>query len=231
MNPIKENQKIKIIPGNIENFSMGLITSVQQDYFVAEINNPAMLAPGLDLEILISAEDYMILFISKINKIENNNIFFAYPPKFKYIQKREYPRIKTNIPVLLKKADENNEEKAVIINIGGGGMKFISPVDWLSAKTSISCSQSLPSVLDKQSANINCVLNARFTLPNKKEINTLFDVLRVEKENKKFTFSGKFKTISNFDKTIIIQFCFKREIESKYKKQNGGNKSSNYQPK
>ena len=48
---------------------------------------------------------------------------------------------------------------------------------------------------------------------------------------KKRSRMDKFKTISNFDKTIIIQFCFKREIESKYKKQNGGNKSSNYQPK
>jgi len=191
MNPIKENQKIKIIPAKIEEFSMGVIISACKDFFVAEVNNTELVTTGSNSEILISSEDYMVLFTSKINKIERNNVFFTVPSRFNIVQKREYPRIDTNLPVLLKKTDENTETKATIINIGGGGMQICSSVKF----------------------NSNCLLNARFALPNKKEINVLFEVLRSDLENNKFLISGKFKTISNFDKTAIVQFCFKRKLE------------------
>jgi len=191
MNPIKENQKIKIIPDKIEKFSMGVITSACKDFFVAEVNNTSQVTAGLDSEILISSEDYMVMFTSKVSKIERNNVFFSIPAKFNIVQKREYPRIDTNLPVLLQEVVENKETEATIINIGGGGMQISSPVKF----------------------NSNCLLNARFSLPNKKEINTLFEVLRCDIENNKFLISGKFKTISNFDKTAIVQFCFKRKLE------------------
>lgn len=190
MNPIKENQKIKIIPDKIEKFSMGVITSACKDFFVAEVNNVSLVVAGLNSEILISAEDYMVMFTSKVSKIERNNVFFDVPSKFNIVQKREYPRIDTNLPVLLKKVDENNETEATIVNIGGGGMQISSPVKFDS----------------------NRLLNACFSLPNKKEINVLFEVLRCDVNNK-FLISGKFKTISNFDKTAIVQFCFKRKLE------------------
>jgi len=118
-------------------------------------------------------------------------VFFAVPSKFTIVQKREYPRISAQMPVFLKETVNGQETEAETINIGGGGMQFASSVKY----------------------NLNCILNTRFTLPNKKEINTLFEILRADEENKNFFLSGKFKTISNFDKTSIIQFCFKRQLE------------------
>jgi len=191
MNLIKENQKIKIIPDNIEEFSMGIIIFACKDYFVAELINSSLIIIGSEPEILISAEDYMVMFTSKVNKIEHNNVFFAVPSKFTIVQKREYPRISAQMPVFLKETVNGQETEAETINIGGGGMQFASSVKY----------------------NLNCILNTRFTLPNKKEINTLFEILRADEENKNFFLSGKFKTISNFDKTSIIQFCFKRQLE------------------
>ena len=220
VNHIKKNQKIKIIPANIENFSMGIIISACKDFFVAEVKNSSLLMTGSEPEILISTEDYMVMFTSKINKIEHNNVFFAVPSKFTIVQKREYPRINTQMPVFFKETVNGQETEAETINIGGGGMQFASSVKY----------------------NLNCILNARFTLPNKKEINTLFEILREEADCEqrlkgglcppetpfrasnqaadckqrlegKFFLSGKFQTISNFDKTTIIQFCFKRQLE------------------
>ncbi|HBG47981.1 MAG TPA: hypothetical protein DDW90_00410 [Cyanobacteria bacterium UBA9971] len=193
VNPIKKNQKIKIIPDNIEEFSMGIIIFACKDYFVAEVKNSSLIMIDSEPEILISAEDYMIMFASKVNKIDNNKVFFAVPPKFTIVQKREYPRIKTKIPVFIKETVNSKEIEAETINIGGGGMQFVSSVKY----------------------NLNCILNARFSLPNKKEINTLFEILRADCEqlNEKILLSGKFQTISNFDKIAIVQFCFKRQLE------------------
>jgi len=191
MNHLKENQKIKIIPDNIEEFSMGIIISVCKNYFVAEVKNSLLIMTGSEPEILISEEDYMIMFTSKVNKINNNKVFFATPSKFTIVQKREYPRIKTQMPVFLKETVDSQETEAETINIGGGGMQIAS-----SAKYSL-----------------NCILNARFSLPNKKEINALFEISRINKKNEEKFFSGKFNKISNFDKTAIIQYCFKRQLE------------------
>ena len=212
MNPIKENQKIKIIPDKIENFSMGVIISEGKDCFVAEVNDISLITVGSKPEILISSEDYIVMFTSKISKIELNKVFFSVTSKFTFIQKREYPRISTKIPVLIKEANGNQEIESVIINIGGGGMQVTSSSEF----------------------NLNSILDARFNLTNKKEINTLFEILRIggceqnsisaskvsmqAADDEKFFLSGKFKKISNFDKTAIVQFCFKRQLESKCKK-------------
>lgn len=197
MNHLKENQKIKIIPDNIEEFSMGIIVSVSKDCFVAEVNNPSLIKTGIESEILISAANHMVLFNSKVNKIEHNHVFFALPSKYTVVQKREYPRINTKMPVFLKEKDNSKEIEAETVNIGGGGMQVASQVK----------------------SDLKCILNARFTIPNKKEINTSFEILRMDKESEKIFFSGKFNNISNFDKTAIIQFCFKRQLELKCKKQ------------
>lgn len=200
MNPIKENQKIKIIPDNVEKFSVGTIVSASQDCFIAEINNPSMVMAGLEPEILISSDDYMVMFTSKVNKIERNKVFFSVPPKFNYIQKREYPRINIQLPVLLQITDNPEEKiKAEIINIGGGGMQIMYCGEYEG--------------LFKP----NILINAEFNLTNNKHINVVFEVLRINEENNKIFLSGKFKTISNFDKTTIIQFCFKRQLEAKCK--------------
>jgi len=207
MNHIKENQKIKIIPDNISEISTGVIISVNHEGFVAQIENssakPSLLSIGQNPEILISLDNCMILFTAEISKIENENdnvkVFFSGMSKITFVQKREYPRVKTNVPVFLTTAScpQNVLEQGTIINIGGGGMSIVSPME----------------------VNSKCFLKASFKLSGKKEINTVFEVLRVASENnadnKKFLISGKFGEISNFDKTSIIQFCFKHQLELK----------------
>jgi len=196
MNLIKENQKIKIIPDRTDKISVGVIISADSDCFTAKVNNPSSLVQDSEPEILISGEDYMVMFTSKVNKIERNNVFFTVPSKFTFIQKREYPRINIKLPVSFKETSEIQEIQAVTVNIGGGGMQ----------------------VLSSYAFNTNSVLNAEFNLSNKKEINTSLEILRVKTENEKFLLSGKFNKISNFDKTSIIQFCFKQQLELKCKK-------------
>lgn len=195
MNLIKEKQKIKIIPDRINDFSTGVIVSYQSDGFVAEIKNPSSVSLGQEPEILISSEDFIILFNSKVNKIINNNVFFSITSKVSIVQKREYPRIEVNIPVLLSDSS-GMETEGTIINLGGGGMQIRS----------------------SRKFNTDSKLNASFKLYGKKDICVLFKILRISDNNDKFVLSGNFEEISNLDKTSIIQFCFKHQLEIKYKK-------------
>ncbi len=99
----------------------------------------------------------MIMFTAKVNQIEQNKVFFSFPTKFNYIQKREYPRIDARIPVLIKKIHAEEDMHAETVNIGGGGMQIT-----VSSKF-----------------DLHSVLNTVFSLPNKKEINTQFEILRI----------------------------------------------------
>lgn len=196
MDFIKKNQKISIIPDRIDKISTGIIISSGPDGFVAEVSNTSAISQGLEQEIVVSSENYTVTFTSKINKLDNNNVFFSIPSEFTFVQRREYPRININIPVFLTKTAEP-EIKTETVNIGGGGIQVTSPINF----------------------DVKTILKARFNLSEKKEINTDFEVLRCEAGAKKeFTLSGKFNNISNFDKTTIIQFCFKRQLESACKR-------------
>lgn len=211
MNPIKENQKIKIIPDKINRISTGVVIKSGTDFFVAEINNSSFVSQGLEPEILISFDDYMVMFTSKIFKIEQNKVFFSVPLRFTFVQKREYPRVAANIPVLIKDSAGQSETEGVVKNIGGGGMQVFSPIKF----------------------KLNSILNVSFNLSGRNKINTSFEVLRVTDctedsdysseffagfNNKDFIISGRFREISNFDKISIVQFCFKHQLELNCKK-------------
>jgi c-di-GMP-binding flagellar brake protein YcgR len=191
MAPLKENQKIKIIPEKISQISTGAIVSLETDYFVAKIDNPLFVKTGNSPEILITEEDYMLLFTSKVNKIENDSVYFDIPKKYCYIQKREYARTDVDLPVMI-----NNCSTAKIVNIGGGGMQISTDTNY----------------------KLNSLINMEFNLSPKKKIKAEFKVLRVAEENNKFLLSGEFLELSNIDKTAIIQFCFKHQLELKYRK-------------
>jgi len=191
---IQQNQNIKIIPENIKEISIGKVISVEQDCFTAEITSSIETLNQGEAEVHISDENFILIFNTKILKIEKNKIIIKNPKKYNYIQKREYPRISTKIPLKINTVKEKKETNAEIINIGGGGMKISSPVAY----------------------SPDSLLNTNFTLPSKTSVNTLFYTLRCEmsSENKNiFAISGKFKNITTLEKTAIIQFCFKQKLE------------------
>ena len=194
---IKEQQKIKIIPEDINKFAVGIIISSQTDSFVAQVNNSSLITEGQEIEVLVSSDDFILLFNSKVNKIVDNNVFFSVLSKPNYVQKREYPRIPVCIPVkLFSINNDSTSQGANIINLGGGGMQMNSPFE-----------------LKK-----NTIINTKFKLSDKNEISVLFKVLRTGLAEKGYNISGEFHQISNFNKTLIIQFCFKRQLEIKYRK-------------
>lgn len=203
MNLIKENQTIKIVPDAVSEITTGIITSATDKGFIAKVDNTLFAKSCTNPEILISSEAYLLKFQTSIDKIESGNVYFSIPEKLSYIQKREYPRIECKIPVLLFIKSDHENIKAVIVNIGGGGMQ-------VSGISSNCCADTFC---------INMILKANFNISPKNEITTTYKLLRINNENGILVFSGSFGKISNADKTAIVQYCFKRQLEMKLKNQ------------
>ena len=81
------------------------------------------------------------------------------------------------------------------IDIGAGGMKF-------ATEASLNTSQDYP---------------IEFTLEGSIPIQCFFKPIRVDREKGKSTkniVSGRFIALKNIDKIAIVQFCFKKQMES-----------------
>lgn len=200
MDFLKINQKLKIIPDEIKGISSGIIKEIYQDFFTVQLDkNNNSLAVGQNIEIIISGENCLTRFETKIFEIKGDIANFLIPEKFKNIQRREYTRININIPVNLKKPAAANESiNTSTEDLSGGGMK----------------------VMSESSFDIDTLLEAKLSINTKKNIKTLIKILRVdtcEQNLKKYHLSGKFKEISNADRITIIQLCFKRQLELKCK--------------
>lgn len=199
MNFLETGLGLKIVPESIKNIKSGTILNIEGNLFTVELNGTV---DGLllysEVEVLVNINSGVLKFNTTIQKIENNILSLIIPEKYSTVQRREYPRIKINIPVTIEQKEgiikETNTD-----DISGGGMKIFS---------------------DKEiERGIEFV--AKLKITNGKNIKTIFKVLRTTKENqdnKDFILSGKFADISHSDRTTIIQLCFRKQLEQKFKR-------------
>ncbi len=196
MDFLKAGQKLRLVPDEIKQLSEGLITEVKEDGFVVEILEFSCekYLPDKRIEIICPAENCLIRFESKILPFDNpNKIKLSLPQNIRYIQRREYTRINLAVPVKVFLNEKPDGIEAVSRNISGGGIQFSSEQDF----------------------EIKSNLKISFALPGKQQINATLEVLRSEKceDSQKWLISGQFSEISNFDRTSIVQLCFKRKLE------------------
>jgi c-di-GMP-binding flagellar brake protein YcgR len=197
MDFLKAGQKLRLVPDEISQLSEGVITEVNKDAFIVETLNLSSdkLTPESNLEVICPSDNCLVRFESRILKIEHpNKIWLSLPQKIRYIQRREYTRIDIALPVRVF-LNENSEEffEALSRNISGGGIQFSSNLS-LEIKSGISIS---------------------FVLPGKQEIKAKLEVLRSGEipNSQEWLISGQFSEISNFDRTTLVQLCFKRKLE------------------
>lgn len=197
MDILKINQYVKIVPDNVSKISSGVIAEINSDCFSVKHDIDNKYSAGMKADILVTNGDYLIKFTATLDKAKNNLLYFLIPKEYKIIQRREYPRISTSIPVTCREAgNSDNNFSSVITNLSGGGMQIISP----------------------KMINQGILLEAGFKISNKRKIYATIEVLRSAKsgnEQEKFFLAGIFKKIPNIDRISIIQFCFKRRIEVK----------------
>lgn len=192
---ISKDQRVVIVPHDFKSANKGYITEVQPDYFLMELDyEPIGILEKNYCEFYTQTPNGTLYFDSYAITIEGKTLKVASPAKHKFLQRRQYTRIKFNMDLDLY--ENNNSNKISVLDISAGGMKF------------------------KTSTGIGIDKDYTITLPLSEEqsIDCKFSPIRIEKNNDgNYTISGRFEYNSNKDKMTLTQFCAKRNIEIKNK--------------
>lgn len=198
MNFLETGLSLKIVPENIKNIKSGTILKIDENLFTVKFSgNADNISPNTEVEVFVNINNGVLKFNTIIQKVENDIFFLEIPEKYSTVQRREYPRIKMNIPVIIEQ-DEERQEETNTDEISGGGMKIFS----------------------NKKLDYGSELIAKLKIANGKHIKTAFRILRTSKEDNsnEFILSGKFTDISHSDRTTIIQLCFRKQVEQKFKR-------------
>lgn len=192
---VEKNQHAVMIPADFKFANKGVITEVKPDGFVLELDyEPDGILKNTYCEFFVDTVNGTLFFESYPKTIESKSVFIASPAKHKFLQRRQYTRVKYMQNLELK--DENKSYKISTLDISAGGMKF------------------------KTGENINIENTYEITLPLSENLSVTckYSPIRIEKCNDgTYVHSGRFCYDENKGKMELIQYCTKRSIEIKNK--------------
>ncbi|MDD3013020.1 MAG: PilZ domain-containing protein [Candidatus Gastranaerophilales bacterium] len=196
---LKKNRNLKIIPGNINKISNGTIIDSKDASFVVLLDKAVSLEQNEVIEVIIPDQSNLIKFESTVIQKEEKILYLTIPKNVRYVQRREFPRVNISIPVTLNEISNPDDTlNSITKNLSGGGMQVIADKTFF----------------------VGSLLKAKFIIFDKSSIESVLEVLRVDKKDhscKEYYLSGRFKDLSNTQRTALIQMCFKRQLELKYK--------------
>lgn len=192
---LEKDRKITVVPADFKCANKGTIVEVEPRYFTVELEyEPQGMMRHNYCEFYTQTSHGTLYFDSFPETIEGKKVKIATPAKHKFLQRRQYTRIKYVYDLDLKCGDD--VKKITTLDISAGGMKF------------------------RTNDNINIEAEYSISLPlsEKQFIDCKFSPIRIEKnENGGYTISGRFGYHNNIDKMTLTQFCTKRSIEIKNK--------------
>lgn len=192
---VVENQEILMIPQNYKFANRGRVTAVRAGDFTLELEfEPDGVLENTYCEFYTQTKHGKLYFDSYAKEINGKTLIIASPAKHKFLQRRQYTRIKYMNELRLILNDKAFD--IFTLDISAGGMKF------------------------KTNENINIDGSYEISLPLSENISLkcVFEPIRIEKRNEGgFTVSGQFIYNSNHDKMILTQYCAKRSVEIKNK--------------
>lgn len=188
---IEKDRKITVVPSDFKCANKGTIVNVEPRFFTIELEyEPDGIMRHNYCEFYTQTNHGTLYFDSYPETIEGKRIKIANPAKHRFLQRRQYTRIKF-VHELDLSAD-NITHKITTLDISAGGMKI------------------------RTEENINIEGNYRIILPLSEEqsVECMFSPIRIEKnENGGYTISGRFEYHNNKDKMTLTQYCTKRSIE------------------
>lgn len=192
---VVENQEILMIPQNFRFANKGKVTSVQAGDFTLELEyEPDGILKDTYCEFYTLTSHGKLYFDSYAKEINGKTLVIASPAKHKFLQRRQYTRIKYINELELR--TNNSLHKISTLDISAGGMKF------------------------KTNENLNIEETYELSVPifENKTVDCKFQPIRIEKRSEGgYTISGQFVYNSGHDKMILTQFCAKRSVEIKNK--------------
>ena len=192
---VEKNRKITIVPSDFRCANKGTIVEVEPRYFTVELEyEPTGMMRRNYCEFYTQTNHGTLYFDSYPEAIEGKRIKVATPAKHRFLQRRQYTRIKYVYDLDLN--FDGGSHKITTLDISAGGMKF------------------------KTNENVDIEKTYSITLPlsEKQSVECLFSPIRIEKnENGGYTLSGRFEYHNSKDKMTLTQFCAKRSIEIRNK--------------
>ena len=192
---ISKDQRIILVPHDFKYANKGTITEVAPDYFMLELDyEPDGILRSNYCEFYTQTQYGTLYFDSYAKEINGKVLKIASPAKHKFLQRRQYTRIKYILDLDMYADDKTLN--ITTLDISAGGMKL------------------------KTKENINIEKEYKITLPLSEEqsVECKFSPIRIEKNNENgYTVSGRFEYNTSHDKMTIIQYCAKRNIEIKNK--------------
>ena len=192
---VVENQEILMIPQNFKFANRGKVTEVRAGDFTLELDyEPEGVLENTYCEFYTQTSHGKLYFDSYAKEINGKTLVIASPAKHKFLQRRQYTRIKymNELDLVL----DGNTYKISTLDISAGGMRLTT------------------------ASNINIEGTFDVTLPLTDNVTLAckFQPIRIEKRNEGgFTVSGQFVYNSSHDKMILTQYCAKRSVEIKNK--------------
>lgn len=192
---VVENQEILMIPQDFKFANKGKVTAVNAGDFTLELEyEPDNIMENTYCEFYTQTSHGKLYFDSYAKKIDGKTLTIASPAKHKFLQRRQYTRIKFIRDLELHL--DGRSYKISTLDISAGGMK-------LNAEENI---------------NIEGSYNVSIPISDEKSIDCVFQPIRIEKRAAGgYTLSGQFDYKSGHDKMILTQFCAKRSVEIKNK--------------
>lgn len=192
---VVEGQEAIIIPSNYKFANKGKVTAVRAGDFTLELEKePENILPDTYCEFYTQTKHGKLYFDSYAKEINGKTLIVASPAKHKFLQRRQYTRIKYINS--MEMFYNGKSYKVSTLDISAGGMKI---------KT-------------EESINIDGKYEIEIPISENKKVSCVFEPIRLEKgEISGYTVSGQFKYKSNHDRMIITQYCAKRNVEIKNK--------------
>lgn len=192
---LEKGQRVVMVPHDFKNANKGIITDVTADGFTLQLDyEPVGILRSNYCEFYTQTPNGMLFFTSYMKEMNDSTLKISSPAKHKFLQRRQYTRIKYVYDTILSADFINYNIKT--LDISAGGMKFIT----------------------SENLDIEKIYYITLNLSKEQSIECMYSPIRIEKNNDKtYTHSGRFEFKSNLDKMVLIQYCTKRAIEIRNK--------------
>jgi len=190
---LEKGRQITIVPTDFKNVNKGIITEVSTDGFTVDLNyEPEGFLRHNYCEFYTQNQYGTLYFTSFPHEIKGKTMRIANPAKHKYLQRRQYTRVKYFKD--LEISDKNGKYKIHVLDVSAGGMKFTS----------------------KKAIDIDSKFSVEIPLSSVQTVKCKFLPIRIEK-GKEYTISGMFQFTGGKGRMLLTQYCAKKNIELRNK--------------
>ena len=186
---IEEGREFYIISRAVDNAELCTVSEVCRDCFKVKLRSSRIYEADESVELFSAGQNGRLYFETIVKEVSGDVLSIWFPITSKYLQRREYYRISEDKRISLE--SENGSIEGKISDISAGGLKIITEKQLELLKI----------------YKISIIINGR-------EIHASFQPIRIEAAKEGFISSGKFDDITSHDRIALIQYCFRKQLES-----------------